>query len=48
MESALSVIIFIILYGSFMQCIVLFCVIQLMYVMLALFCITKEPKKINK
>lgn len=41
MESALSVVIFIILYGSFMQCIVLFSVIQLMYVMLALFCITK-------
>lgn len=45
MESALSVVIFIILYGSFMQYIVLFSVIQLMYVMLALFCITKEQNK---
>ncbi len=48
MESALSVVIFIILYGSFMHCIVLFSVIQLMYVMLALFCITKEQTKKKK
>lgn len=33
---------FIILCGSYMQCSVLFNVMQLMYVMLALFCITME------